>query len=481
MAKKIIFSVLFLIILYAKGYCEQFQHPLFEPALIGDLEPFTKDDRVMILAPHPDDEAIGCAGVIQIARRAGADIRIVYLTNGDHNEFAFIVSEKRIVFRSTGFIYMGQKRQKEAINAMSLLGLKESDLVFLGYPDFGTFRIFKDFWGSKRSYKSILTRITKVPYKGNLSYGAPYQGESILEDLKEVIRIFQPTKVFVSHHADVNVDHKSLYLFLEVALTDLRNDLPRPKIYPYLVHFLGWPLPRHYHPKLPLLPPAPLSAQPISWVKQEISPYYLTKKYQAILKYPSQTQSSAFYLLAFARRNELFGNYPEIDLTGEVIRGGESQVRDWGWLLARIKENLDLSNIFMGPIKSPSPQNEQGGLGVEYAKEGEFLLIRMEKTKELNRRFSTMLYCFGYSYKTPFPAMPKISIFTKHKSFRMFDKDKMIDPAGMTLNFGETEIVLKVPLNLLGDPDFILVSAKTHPRKVPANSVGFVKVKLRKE
>ncbi len=58
------------------------------------IEPFNNADRVLILAPHPDDEDIGCAGVIQRALKSGAKVKIMYLTNGDHNEFAFIVYEK---------------------------------------------------------------------------------------------------------------------------------------------------------------------------------------------------------------------------------------------------------------------------------------------------------------------------------------------------------------------------------------------------
>ena len=81
------------------------------------LEPFKKNERVLILAPHPDDEVIGCAGVIQQALKAGARVKVVYLTNGDHNELAFIVYEKRIVMRRGEFIHMGQIRQKEAIKA----------------------------------------------------------------------------------------------------------------------------------------------------------------------------------------------------------------------------------------------------------------------------------------------------------------------------------------------------------------------------
>ena len=185
------------------------------------LEPFKEGERVLILAPHPDDEAIACAGVIQQALQAGAKVKIIYLTNGDHNELAFIVYEKRITMRQGEFVHMGKVRQQESIKAMKFLGLSEADLVFLGYPDYGTFNIFSRYWQTNKPFRDRLTRISSVPYKENPSYGAEYCGESILSDLSRQILDYRPHKIFVSHPADVNVDHKSLYLFLQVALSDL--------------------------------------------------------------------------------------------------------------------------------------------------------------------------------------------------------------------------------------------------------------------
>jgi len=434
MCKKLFFILLFFNSVL--GYCLA--------GSLAPIEPIKKDDRILILAPHPDDEAIGCAGIIQQALSVGAQVKVVYLTNGDHNQVAFIVYEKRLTLKKGEFIHMGKVRRKEAIKAMKLLGLNEDNLIFLGYPDFGTFTIFSRYWQTKKPFRSLLTRISSVPYKENLSYGAPYVGESILNDLKKVLLEYKPNKIFVSHPADVNVDHKSLYLFLQVALRDLNKEIPNPKTYPYLIHCVGWPIPRHYHPELSLEPPEKFSKSQINWLEFSLTPEQLNKKYRAILCYKSQTESSAFYLLAFARRNELFGDYPEIGLKKHGL------------------ENL----------------SEDKGR-VSYVLTDNSILIRIEQSKKLNRRFSLMLYLFGYSYKTPFASMLKICIITRHNKFKVFDRRLMIKPSGISLQLDSHVLILKVPLQILENPDFILTSMKAYGRVLPASVIGFRKIDIK--
>jgi len=441
-----------------------------QAADLNTIEPFSKNDRVLILAPHPDDETIACAGVIQQALKAGAGVRVVYLTNGDHNQIAFIVYEKRLTLRRTEFIHMGEVRRKEAIKAMNLLGLRESNLIFLGYPDFGTFTIFSRYWQNVKPYKSFLTRISAVPYKEDLSFGALYIGESILSDIKNVLLSYKPNKIFVSHPADTNVDHRTLYLFLQIALRDLNKELLQPKIYPYLVHCVGWPLPRHFHPQLKLDPPRHFLNNQINWLKLYLTPEQIDKKYQAILCYKSQTESSAFYLLAFARKNELFGDYPDINLSKQA------SVKEQGVSFFGFSDMFTDSDVgVLGGL-----ENIVGGKGeVSYAVVDNSILIRIEKPKEFTRTFNLQLYLFGYNYKTPFALMPKIRIVTRNNKFRVFDGRKMIKTKGVSVDLKSNILILKVPLDVLANPDFILTSIKTYGGVLPFDVTSFRKIYIK--
>jgi LmbE family N-acetylglucosaminyl deacetylase len=434
-----------------------------------ELEPFNKNERILILAPHPDDESIACAGIIQKALEAGAQVRIVYLTNGDHNELAFIVYEKRITIRQGEFIHLGRVRQQESIKAMKFLGLSEKDLVFLGYPDYGTFEIFCKYWQAKKPFRDRLTRISSVPYQDNPSYGAKYVGESILADLTKQILDYQPDKIFVSHPADVNVDHKTLYLFLQVALSDLEARMAKPKVYPYLVHCVGWPKPRHYHPELELYPPDKFIDSKLDWLRCNLSLEELDKKYRSVLFYKSQTQSSAFYLFSFARKNELFSDYPELKLMPQSILAGKDIVYS------------DASQMYPEAEYPNDPKQIEvieGKGSVSYAVKDNYFMARLEKPRRLSGRFGVMLYIFGYSKSTPFARMPKIRIITMGKSCKVFSAKNRLINSGVRIDFGRNSLIIKIPLELLGRPDYLLTALKAYHGTLPVDVVVFRKVRV---
>ena len=78
--------------------------------------------RVLVLAPHPDDEVFGCGGIVALLRDQGAAITLIVVTDGaaggENRDGSLAVS-----------------RADESRAAATLLGLSEP--VFWGYPDRG--------------------------------------------------------------------------------------------------------------------------------------------------------------------------------------------------------------------------------------------------------------------------------------------------------------------------------------------------------
>jgi LmbE family N-acetylglucosaminyl deacetylase len=417
--------------------------PSLSESFSQDIEPFSgfnSSDRILILAPHPDDEVIATAGVIQEAVSLKLPVKIVYLTYGDNNEPAFIVYEKHIVFKKKAFVSLGEVRRKESINAVKFLGLKEDDLIFFGYPDFGTLQIFTKYWNTKKPYRSMLTRVTEVPYPEALSPGAPYVGESILKDLGKVITDFKPTKIFVSHPADVNRDHRALNLFLRAALWDLEGKLQEPEVICFLVHVVRWPMPRGSHPEVVLDPPKELKDSGISWRRLELSKDRIAKKKKAISFFKSQIEYAPSYLYTFVRRNELFGDYPVI----------------------RLKDNDSVAEI-----------NKLG-----YARKDGCLLVKIDLKKKIDKYFGISVFLFGYSKVKDFALMPKINITIGMRGLKVKDKFKRLLVKDVQAAFRGHSMVLKVPLSLLGEPDRILATARTSAKDLTLDDTALRVIEL---
>ncbi len=82
---------------------------------------------LLVVAPHPDDETLGCGGLLLQHRRAGLPARIVFLTDGSASH-----SGHPTVSSAT----LASLRETEAREAARRLGLDhQRDTRFLGLPD----------------------------------------------------------------------------------------------------------------------------------------------------------------------------------------------------------------------------------------------------------------------------------------------------------------------------------------------------------
>jgi LmbE family N-acetylglucosaminyl deacetylase len=82
--------------------------------------------RALILAPHPDDESLGCGGLIAEACSKGQPPLVVVFTDGAGSHpgsRAYPPARLRTI------------REAETLAAVACLGLDASDVVFLRYPD----------------------------------------------------------------------------------------------------------------------------------------------------------------------------------------------------------------------------------------------------------------------------------------------------------------------------------------------------------
>lgn len=78
--------------------------------------------RIVVLAPHPDDDVLGCGGTLAKHVAMGASVSVIYLTDGRKGDPTF-ASEDELVL----------ERQREALAAAAVLGIRQID--FLGARD----------------------------------------------------------------------------------------------------------------------------------------------------------------------------------------------------------------------------------------------------------------------------------------------------------------------------------------------------------
>lgn len=378
----IIAIIVFFITFELKFYFYESESPLKKMASNSNIF-----KRVLVIAPHPDDETLGSGGLIQDALKSGGKVKIIVMTNGD----AFKLAVEKNFNTSNpvphDYLKLGYMRQNETINALLYLGVKRSDITFLGYPDRGLAHLWSYYWD--KPYISHGPKVAHSPYDNSFNKNVQYEGKNVVYDLTKIIKEYKPTLLVYPHPNEVHPDHWGANCFVNYSLFTLnKNYLPQ---YLYIIHRSDWPLPFGKHPELNLNPPTNLLNTGTDWRLFPLTMQEINKKGIALLKYRTQAKVMKSFLLAFDRKTELFGYYPDgtikeykggklngykviIDPMRDNVRDYENSAADITNVYAYVKNNK--LNIYIGCRQKANPIYEYS-----------FYAIFFKKNKEIGRDF----------------------------------------------------------------------------------------------
>jgi LmbE family N-acetylglucosaminyl deacetylase len=426
------------------------------PAIWPEIE-LQANDRILVLAPHPDDESLACGGVIQRALSLGLPVHVLFLTFGDNNEWSFTVYRKRPQLSPSQVRAMGEVRRDEALAAARVLGLPPEALTFLGYPDFGTLNIWCSHWGASPPLRSMLTRVTAVPYASAYRPGAAYRGEDIVQDLTAVFADFRPTRIFVSHPADYNPDHAALYLFTQIVLWGL-DEAFQAQVYPFLVHYPRWPRQRGRALDGALALPEQLS-QRCAWHVLRLTNDEVSRKEAALQAHRTQYGYCRTYLDSFVRTNELYGDFAAMRLP----RASPAA--------------FSLGPDATAPATEPAEELEEDErarfVGVEsYTVRlvGDDIELSMGLSRPLAPGVMAGVYCFGYRSDRPFAGMPKLQVAVGEIGQRISDQERLLPGDVVEVHHKALKIMVRIPLSALAQPQRVFINVSTRLGDIPFSS-----------
>lgn len=149
--------------------------------------------RVLVIAPHPDDEIIGVGGTIAKRAKDGDEVYVCVVTKGKSPLF------------NDEFIEQGRK---ECRKADKKLGVKET--IFLDFP------------------AVMLETVPRYEFNGKIS---------------EVVNSIKPDEVYIPHRGDMQIDHQMVVDAAMVAVRPRGNNYPK-RVYAYeTLSETGWNIP----------------------------------------------------------------------------------------------------------------------------------------------------------------------------------------------------------------------------------------------
>lgn len=147
----------------------------------------------LVVAPHPDDETLGCGGAIALLRSLGCRVNIIVISDG-------IMSHPRS--RKYPAPKLRSLREVETLAATATLGIEKSAVDFLRLPD------------------------GAVPTSESPDFSAA------VKMCRDRITALTPDTVFLPWRFDPHPDHRATWQIVHRALLEMQSSTPRLIEYP---------------------------------------------------------------------------------------------------------------------------------------------------------------------------------------------------------------------------------------------------------
>ncbi len=271
-------------------------------------------DRILIFAPHPDDESLATAGIIKKAVEKNATVSVVMVTDGSGAASAKELSKYLQKTNNSNTTDLVELRHQEAINAMKELGLNENSLIFLNYPDAGLRAMFEDYWDYDQPYKSYMefNQLNHSIYNFSYQKDVPYTGANLVQNLDQIIKDFKPTIIFYPDGWDEHRDHWATNAFVTYSTAETNYTGQK---YTYMVHNgRNWPSPPYFLPPLNLVPQPELKNLDVTWLVSPLNLEEEKAKEDAVGSYQIPLFITHGYLKSFIRSNELFATHSPVEV-----------------------------------------------------------------------------------------------------------------------------------------------------------------------
>ncbi len=152
-----------------------------------------KNQRILLVVAHPDDDLLGCGGTIIKAIKNKSSVKILFLGEGVSARFQTPSDSNEKYFKAS------KKRYSECIRSLKILGVKDY--------------IFED---------RLCTKFDELPLS------------NIVGSVEREIKSFKPDTILTHNPYEVNIDHTMTYKAVEVATRPI-NKLNKFNIYSFEV------------------------------------------------------------------------------------------------------------------------------------------------------------------------------------------------------------------------------------------------------